>query len=242
MKKKLLLLPLLLLGLQFSSIVNALTLDELRTEIRVRVKDVGTSGTRQTYSDTQLTNMINEAQRDVVNATWVLVSTTQITLTSGVTYYNIPDSLIAILRVTDNDKFLPETTQIKLDGEFGSSAWKRESGSTPQSYYQDPSRPGQIGVYPFPNSSVSSTLLVTFVQEPTDLSSDSDVPFLGRERFTIYHDLIVFYFAYRIFLIEGNTNKFTIYRQEYESRLQMMRDRIGSKPNYVPSFSGGPSR
>lgn len=219
---------------------SALTLSEIRTNARLLIKD--SSSSRQRYTDAQLNKFINEGQKDVINNTWVITKSTTITLLNGTTYYSIPSDTLSVYRVTRERKNLPETSLQKLDGDSSNGSWA-SSGGTPISYFQDPSQTNKIGFYPWPNSS-SSTGTVTFFYyaQGTDLSSDSDEPFNGEDRFTPYHDLLEYFVAYRVYVLEGEADKATLYRQEYENRLMLMAGRIGMRQNYLPSFSGGEKR
>ena len=218
----------------------ALSLSDLLTNSRLLIKD--TSPTRQRYTDAQLTGFINSAQKDVINNTWVIIKSTTIILTSGTTYYSIPTDTLSVYRVTREGKNLPETSLQKLDGDAGNSAWDK-AGGIPNSYFQDPTRTNRVGFYPWPNSS-SSTGTVTFMYyaQGMDLSSASDVPFNSELRFYPYHELLQYFTAYRIYFLEGEMEKATLYREEYESRLAVMAGRIGMKQNFNPSFSAGEKR
>jgi hypothetical protein len=234
--KKLLFLPLFFL----STFVSALTLSEIRTNARLLIKD--TSSTRQRFTDAQINSFANEAHRDCVNNSWVLSKNTSITLVSGTTYYSLPTDTLAIQRVTREYRNLPETALIKLDGDFSNGAWAN-SGGTPTSYFQDPSQTDKIGFYPWPSGSTSTgTIRVIYFAQANTLSSDSDEPFNSEDRFAPYHDLLVYFIAYRVYLLEGELEKANLYRQEYESRLVLMAGRVSMKGNYVPSFSGGTRR
>ena len=225
----------LLLLLFLVSPVHALDLEDIRTEVRLRVKDSGVS-TR--FTDAQIDSFSNEGQRDVVNATWVIKKSTSITLVSGTTFYSLPTDLIAIGRVTWRNRNIYEATLTKLDSDFNNSAWL-DTGGPPQKYYQDPTQSDKIGIYPFPNSASSTgTIKINYFSQGTNMSADSDVPFNGENRYISYHDLIIFYDCYRVHLLEGEIDKATLYRQEYEARVLLMRDRVGSLPGYIPGLSG----
>lgn len=217
---------------------EALTLSEIRTQIRLHVKDVGTASTRQTFSDAQLNSLINEAQRDVVNATWAIQKSVAITLVSGTTYYSLPTDLMEVTRVTFNDKNLKETTFEQEDAANSNSAWER-TGGMPNAYFQDSTQPDKIGMRPFPNSASSTgTLKINYIAFASDLSSDSDVPFNSIARLKPFNDLLILYPCYKVFLIQGNEVKFKMYAEQYESRLAIMSGKFGTKPNYTPGFSG----
>lgn len=219
----------------FGSASSALTLSEIRTQVRIRIKD--SYSARQRYTDAQLNSFINEAHRDIVNETWVVVKSTSFQLSAGSTYYLLPDDTIDIQRLTLRDVPLKE---ISLQGQDGltSSAWEVAAG-LPSKYFQDPTQPGYIGFYPFPNSvSSTGTIKMQYFAQANTLSSDSDVPFDNQDRYLPYNDLLTIFTCYKIFLLEGEIQKAQFYGQEYESRVQLMRDRVRSKPNWFPGFSG----
>lgn len=217
--------------------VHALTLSQIQTEVRIRIKDNFTG--RQRYTDTQLTALINEAQRDVSNNTWVVTRSTSFTTTAGTTYYTLPSDVLAIQRVTSSFQNLNEVTLIKQDGDNSNSAWELSNGTALQAYFQDPSQSNKIGFYPWPlNATSTSTIKIIYSAQVPDLANSTDLPFNGELRYTPYVDLLIFYPAYRVYLIEGEQDKATIYRQEYESRLVVMEAAIGRKPNYNPGLSG----
>lgn len=219
----------------FSSYAGALTLSELRTQVRIRIKDTNTA--RQRYTNTQLNDLLNESHRDVVNATWVIARSTSFPLVSGTTYYLLPEDTIDIQRLTLRDVPLKE---ISFQGQDGatSSAWEL-AGGLPIKYFQDATQPGYIGMYPWPNSSSSTgTVKIQYYAEPAVMSSDSDVPFDNQSRYLPYNDLLTISSAYKISIIEGDANKADTYLKEYENRLVLMRDRVRSKPNFFPGFSG----
>lgn len=224
------------LGLFLSSTCHALTLSQIRTEVRVRIKD--TNSYRQRYSDSQLNNMINEAQRDISNKTWVNISSYAITLAINQANYVLPSDLLTIQRVTLNNKNLIETTLQRLDGDNSNSAWLGTTG-LPTNYYQEPSYPNQIWFYPYPaNASSTGTVNVIYTAASTDLTQDTDIPFNAKDRFTSYHDTLIFYTAFRVYLIEGELDKAKYYRDEYEAAVNVMTARVGMKPNYLPGMSG----
>lgn len=214
----------------------ALTLSEIRTQIRIRTND--TSTTRQRYSDTQLNNLVNETHRDVVNFTWIIRKSDDFELVSGTTYYSLPTDIIHIDRVTWRRRNLPETTFTELDSKSQFGDWAISAGP-PQSYFQNPAEPDQIGIYPWPNSSVSTgTVVVFYAAQAATLSSDSDEPFNSEDRYVTWHDLLIYEPAYKIMLIEGETDKAGEYKAYFETRLRNMMEKLGLKNNYIPGASG----
>lgn len=213
-----------------------LTWSDIREQIRIIIKD--NDSTRRRYTDAQLLDYGNEAQRDISNSTWIISKSTAITLVSGTTYYTLPSDTIEITRVTREYRTLDETTFDKLDSDNNGGAWET-NGGTPIDYFQDSTQPDSIGIRPFPNSSTSTgTIRVHYIAQPTDLSADADIPFNSHNRYLPYHDTIIYYVCTRIFMMEGEQDKIGLFAQLYESRVALMRERVGSKPNYIPGFSG----
>jgi len=225
-----------LLALLLLSPAHSLTLSTIRTEVRVRIKDANAS--RQRYTDAQLNSIINQTQRDVVNFTWIIRKNTSIELVSGTTYYTLPTDIIHIDRVTWRRRNVPEQTLQSLDSTAQFGDWQI-AGGPPQSYFQDPTQSTKIGIQPWPNSSSSTgTVVVNYVSQATDLSSDSDVPFNAETRYYPWHDLLIYEPAYKIMLIEGEYQRAAEYRSYFETRLKSMMDNLGRKDNYIPGFSG----
>lgn len=219
-----------------ASAAQALTLAQLRTAIRLRVKDANSS--RQRYSDTDLTNIINQDQRDAVNFSWIIKKSTSIELVSGTTYYTVPTDIMAIERITLRHYNIPEVTLQTLDSNANFGPWLTSKG-TPTQYFQDPAQPTKIGVYPWPASSSSTgTLRINYYAQPTDLSADSDVPFNSDVRYYPYHDALVFGPCYKIMLIEGEMDKAAEYKSFYQERLQLLANLSNAKPNFLPGFAG----
>ena len=216
---------------------QALTLSEIRTEVRLRIKD--TSTTRQRFSDTQINNIINQTHRDVVNLVWPIHKTQTISLVANTTYYTLASDLIQIERLRYDNRNLDEVTPTKLDSDYENSRWRELSG-IPKAYFQEPGQPEQIGFYPYPNGNTGSTedAILTYFAQANDLSSDSDEPFNAIDRYLGYSDLLIYEPVYKIFLIEGELAKAQEYRGYYESRLELMISLTGERPNYNPSFVG----
>ena len=215
---------------------QALNLGEIRTEVRLHIKDSNTS--RQNYSDTQVNNIINQVHRDVVNLTWVVKKSTSLELTDETTHYALPTDLIQIARLTFRDENMEEMSLAGLDGEFSDSDWET-AGGYPDKYYQNPVLPGYVSFYPYPNSSTSTgTVKINYFAQSNTLSSDSNTPFNGDYRYQDYSDILIWGAVYEIYVIEGRVDKAQYYGNLYESRLMIMREGLAKIPNWWPSFSG----
>lgn len=226
------------LGLFFAPpVLHALSVSDLQNDIRLTIKDAGGTDRRR-YRDSQLIDFLNEGQRDVTNLTWLVSNSTSFPLVSGTTYYDLPSDVIEITRVTREYKILDETTFDKADSDAGNAAWET-NGGIPIEYFQDSTHPDKIGIKPFPNSTSSTgTIRVQYIAQPATLDSSDDVPFNGSNRYLEYHEVLVFYAAFKIFTIEGDFTRAQIYNQLYESRVDAIKQKAGSKVNYLPGFSG----
>lgn len=224
-----------LIFISLAPLVQAATLADIRTAVRILIKDTSTD--RQRYTNAQLDEMINEGQQDVIINVLPLDDNTSIMAVAGTTCYTMPDAFVHIKRVTYDYVLLSETSYIKLDADNSGSKWETITGR-PQMYYQ-PDNSAQLCVYPYPNTATDvGTIRAIYNNRADALVNDSDVPYNGELRFAAYHDLLKWYAAYRIFVIEGQVEKSSVYAQEYTSRLQNMGDVTGTAPNYLPSMGG----
>ena len=215
------------------SIRVEIALSDIRTQIRRNVRDTSATASLQRYSDSVLTDFSNQAQRAIVNSTWVISKSTTITLSAGTTYYTLPTDTIEIERATRQYGNLAEVKLQQLDADNANADWET-TGGTPLYFFQDKAQSNKIGLQPFPNSAGNAgTLRIIYYALPVDLSADSDKPFSAEDRYRPYDDLLVFFVTYRIFLIEGYQDRASIFRQEYDDLLQIMNANIGKKPLLV---------
>lgn len=215
---------LLLLGANCSL---ALTLSDVRSQVRRNVRDTASSSTLRRYSDATLLVYINEAQRAVINDTWALSSSSSTTLVAGSTYYDIPTNTIKVWRVTVDGANLPELDLRQLDADSADAAWN--TGGTPASFFYDRTNQSKIGLQPFPITA-GSTLKVFFYNMAADLAVDADVPFDTNLRLYSYHDLLIYYVSFRILVSEHRLDEAAIYQQVYDSQVELMNSNVGHKP------------
>jgi hypothetical protein len=191
-----------------------------------------------------LTVDFNQSQRDIINNTWCVQNSTTFITVIGTTYYALPSDFITPIRVTSNFANVPETSLIQLDSLNGNTAWPLLSGTNLQYYFVDWSQATKtvnavIGLYPYPQNNLSTTSVkIQYYATVPDLSAGGDVPFNNQINLYPYHDLLMYFAAYRIFLIEGEVDKANLYRQEYESRLGVMATAVGKRPNFIPGMTG----
>lgn len=228
-----------------SGISYALTLSDIETQVRRNIRD--TDSSIQRYSDTILDAVINEAQDVVVNETWCLRLSTAITLVAGTTYYNLPDDFIAVYQVNflDNSNQWGEMEQISEKVLYDTNPdFEHGGANAPTEYFIRYSTSGgnnlQFGVNPIPSTTSTGTVRIDYHNQATDMSSDSDVPFDGLLHLYPYHDTLWSYATFRIKVLEGKTDEADVYAKLYDRKVEIMKERFKTHPNYNPSIKGAP--
>ena len=231
----------------FTVPASALTLSDIETAVRRNIRDTSSTAAQQRYTDTVLDAIINEGQREVVNFTWCVQTSTSRVLSSQTTYYSLPTDLISIEMVTFRDSTnqtieLDEYSEAKAYSEEGD--FERSSSGAPDHYFVRYSTSGgnalEIAYLPVPTTSSTGTVRVLYNVQATDLSSDSDVPFDGLNHLYQYHVTLVYYATYRIKLMEGMADEAALYIKLYEAAIATMKDRLGRAPNYSPNVKAAP--
>lgn len=223
----------------------ALTLGQIKVDIRQKIND--RADPKVTYSDTIMNSLINEAQRDIVNRTWCLQKTLSQSLSTRTTYYSFPTDFIAIQEfsfketATNRKRLLEEKSERSLNQE--NPDYERQRG--PPFYYFVRNSTWtdtvlEYGLNPVPSATAQlGTIYVDYYNQPTALSSNSDIPFDSMYHLYPYHSGIIYYVVSKIKLLEGDVASATAYNQLYEQMIALMVDRLGRAPNYNPSFGIG---
>lgn len=227
---------------------KAMTLSTILTAIRQNIRDTSTDTTLQRYSDANLTNFVNEAQREFVNMTWCVEKSTTVSLSAGTTYYSLSNDFLATKYVTF--KMSSGGVKIKLLAFSEKKVWdvepdyERSSVGPPDHYYvRYPGTAGtnsQIAFIPIPNSTSVGTAVVWYYYMPADLASGTDVPFDGFKKLYGYHFALVSHVSARIKMLEGKTDEATYYRSEFDRYMAIAADKILKQPDYNPSLAGSP--
>ncbi len=218
------------------SYVSALTLSDMRTEVRRSVRDTSSITNLRRYSDTVLTTFINEGQRVISYRTGIVTDSSPVVLSSGVNFVAVPTNFINAFRVTWSTATnstcceinLPELDLRQLDEDNGNTDWTSSTASTPSNYYMIYSQTARVFVHPIPQT--NGYVKMYFYALPADLSSDSDIPFDSSLRLYIYHDLIAYYVIARILTIEGIAEEAAYYTQLYEMGIAEINQKFGRKP------------
>lgn len=245
-------LPLLWAGLVLvlSSVGWGQSLSQLNASVRLRIRDTTLDATNQQFTDAQITQVLNEAQRNVINATWVLTNTTSFQLLSGQREYVMPSDFISPLRVIISSVPIVETTLQSLDASgntetnptyYGGGTQWETTTSTPTAYYMERDFNSNVimGFYALPSTtSAPGQVKVYYAQQVTNLVNPTDLPFNGRTDLLQYADLLVDYAAATLWQAQAVMDYANSYWALYTARLKLMNDDVGKMPNYNPSFSG----
>ena len=227
------------LWLGLSSPGLGLQLSELRDLTRLKLRDTTSDSNFQKFTDARILTLLNEAQRQIVNQTWLLSGTTTFGLVSGTAEYPMPDDFLAPLRVTISNKALEETTYQGLDADR--TDWTTRS-STPTAYYitgySNSLLPTQMGFVAKPSTNSVNSVTVFYAKRAADLVSDTDVPFGGKKIFLSYHDLLTDCAAGMGWLIQGRADLAGGYFTICGSRSEQLKRNNGMMPNYNPSLRG----
>ena len=221
-----------LIILLFCSVANGLTLSDIRTEARLLSSDY--QGTRQRYTDAQITNWINEGQRLADVFALCNYQMTSFDLAAGSTYYNLPTDYIMTRRVTSDLQVLPERSPASLDSR--SAEWESQTGE-PTYYFTKFSSRASIGFVPVPAVvGDTTTINVEYIGYSDVLSSDSDVPFDSIVEFTGFHHILSYFAAYKMNLIDGRVEIAGMFLQQYNTFLKEMQMKCVERPNYLPGL------
>lgn len=210
-------------------------LSNLISEARLLVLD-STSTSRQRFSDSQITELLNQAQRVAVSRDHCIQSSFVFQLVPGTTYYALPSNYDAMLRVTVGSKWLQEMTPAGLDGR--SRGWEASSGY-PTYYFINFSSRSLVGFAPWPATSADTdTVKVEYDISANDLVNSADLPFNGVNELQQYNHMLVYYAASVMAALEGLPTQAQSYMAMYETQYKSFDEHCIERPNYLPSGVG----
>ena len=146
-----------------------MTLDQLRTYYRQ------ITGSGSAYSDAELTDLFNEAQREVTEDLGYPRATSGDVSIVGQRTYNLPSGALRILRqggIRYEGTPLTYATIDQLDTDY--SGWKSDDNDTPTIYFQETL--DTFGLYPEPKTA-DDEIETTYLVKPDDMSDSRDIPF-----------------------------------------------------------------
>lgn len=217
-----------------SSSARALSLTELRADSRLLTNDA--SGTRQRFTDAQITGWLNEGQRMLDVRSLCVYKSFSFDLAAGTTYYSLPSDFLEIKRVLRDNIEIYEMTPAALDSR--SSQWETSSG-VPTYYFLNFSTRTKLGFAPFPALSTDlGTVKVDYIAYSTAMASDGDIPFGGTVEFYPYHYALSYYAAYKMSVIDERLTLAEIYLKQFEAMAVLIKERCIERPNYNPGMVG----
>lgn len=174
------------------SIIYALTLSDIRDEVRLQIRD---NSTTQTYTDAQLNKRIQIVEQEIAQATYPIYTKQLISPVTGQAEYTISSDTAKIDKVvylntssTTSYKKLNFSTIKSLDADKG-IMWENLPSGLPTNYY---TRGNIIGFVPAPGSGFCNpnSVKIYYYKKPQGVSSDSDVPFDDIYSLYPYHYLV----------------------------------------------------
>jgi hypothetical protein len=120
------------------------------------------------YTDDRILDIINEAQRDLVKKTGMLVTKSEIALVAEQADYTLPSDLYSLSRVTVGGIRIPFSSTSLMDEK--SDSWENVVGTSPEYIIYDQSNLDEIRVYPIPST-------VTLVSEPPTTTLEGSMPY-----------------------------------------------------------------
>lgn len=230
-----------------ASISHALTLQDIIDQVRPNIQDNATDSTLFRYTDSYLTTLANQGQREINNLTWCTQISTTVTLLANTSYYNLPTDYITdkIVIVTDsNGTTTPMTEWTESKVYQNDPDFEHNGTETPDRYFISYPTVGntsmRIGFLPVPGATSTGTVKIFYVAKPADLSATTDIPFNGISTLTQYHDALSDYIIMRIKMIEGKYDEALYFQKRYQDQISVMTARSGEIPNYTPSAGSAP--
>lgn len=210
-------------------------LSQLITDARVLARDPS-SNSRQRFTDVQVTEFINQGQREALSSNHCLAQNITFQLVPGSTYYNLPQNFLNITRVTIGTKWIQEMSPAALDGR--SRGWEAASGY-PTYYFVNFSSRSLIGFAPWPAAATDTdTVKVEFDIQANDLVNSTDIPFNGVLELQDYHHALAYFAAGMMAAVDEHPSQSTAYLGIFVNEVKMMNSHCVERSNYFPSATG----
>jgi len=225
-------LSIIFISLFFYCNIQALTLSDIRNEVRVQIRDNSSDVNNRRLTNTFLTTRINIVQGNIAKQTRCLIARVSTGTTANVVEYRYPNDIIAPIRLAyyifysspNAYKRLEFNTIASLDNTL--SNWENNSAGLPTKYYE---RGDYFGLSPKPSLTYSTTYAIQldYYKTPDDLSGDTDIPFDGDRLLYTYHQLIIK--GVVIMCKEDVNDPIDALKNEYYALLNTMYDEIRNR-------------
>lgn len=198
----------------------AYTLADITDKVRLRVKDSG-------YSATEITNYVNDTQRDIFNEyrlpfmqatqNYTLdTSTSDITNGSGLPT-NFVQAIKLVITTSGREYEIPFIDyKYLLETNPDPDDVTRHPANAPTYWYKYGTT---IKVFPKPDAAYTVTLY--YYKEPTALSADADIPEIPSE----FEEILVVGASYRILQVKDNYDQAAIHENKYMELLDKLASR-----------------
>lgn len=213
------------------------TLSSLISESRTLALD-GSSASRQRFTDAQIAQFLNEAQREALTQTRCLRQDQVFQLVPGTTYYPLPSNYLTIERVTVGSKWIQEMSPAALDAR--SRGWEIASGY-PSYFFVNFSSRGLMGFAPWPATSTDTdTVKVEYDVQANEMVNGSDSPFNGINEMIDYQHGLAYFAASMMSMIQGVPTRAQAYQGVFASVVTGMTKQCLARPSYLPGATGSP--
>lgn len=212
---------------------RALTLSQLLSRTRIFIRD--NEPTRQEFTDSQLTDFVNDGARDLVNKLKPVEVRTSFNLVAATTFYTLPSDFLAVTRCVLDGRRLVENTLQGLDAPGGD--FTVDKGKPVEYVVRFTTNP-VIGFHPAPTTGSTGTVTLDYNPLPVDMSAGTDTPLLAWNQLKGYHVLLAYYASYRAMLVEGRKDDAGNWLAEYTAGLELVRTKFPERPNYRPGLTG----
>lgn len=227
----------LALGLLAHRVDAAENLTQLIADVRVLTQDAANASYSH-FSDSQITTLLNQAQREILAGNHCLQQTFVFQLVPGTTYYPLPPNYTVIERVLIGYKMIPQMTPAALDSQ--SLGWEYASGY-PNRYFINFSSRGLVGFAPFPQQSTDTdTIKVDYDVQANDLVNPTDYPYNAVNELQDYQHALAYWTASTIEQVDQQPQRAQFYLTLYAAVGSQMKAKCRDLTNYRPSASGQP--
>ena len=225
-----------LLALFCSTSVFALDFGTLKTLSRALARDPIPSNGSPRVSEVIVSSYVNIAQDEIAMFSWCNEAIATIPIVKGQREYNYVADMVAPERVALDGVLVPATSIAKLDQK--DSTWQSAiATATPTQYYANPGL-GVIGFDTYPDTTTDKNITVTYIQKPSPMINDSDIPFNGQTRLYPFHYTICLWVAAMICYQDNRGAEGDRYWTMYVDRVKNLTTTIRLSPDYAGSFSG----
>ena len=198
------------------------TLATLRTAVRRYINE--TDNTNSNFSDSELTDYLNQATQFLGTQMEWPIQTEIATAAANQSLYQLPTDFIELLDIYWNQTKLPLLDRNDM-GQI-SPSWQQDPVGTPRVAYRFDQQ--TIGLYNTPdtlqtlNGVSSYQLQITYIAIPPALVNDGDIPDLQ----SMYHMALPFYAAFICEHRLGNSSKADTNLQRYDQHRKALMARL----------------